>query len=51
MGLALHGIASVRYDKRSFAHGFKMLRVKGLEVTVKTETIDDAILADRSVEK
>ena len=25
-GLARHGIASVRYDKRSFAHGFKMLR-------------------------
>ena len=44
-GLARHGIASVRYDKRSFAHGFKMLRDKGLEVTVKTETIDDAILA------
>ena len=44
-GLARHGIASVRYDKRSFAHGFKMLRDKSLEVTVKTETIDDAILA------
>lgn len=44
-GLAQHGIASVRYDKRSFAHGFKMLTDKTLEVTVKTETIDDAILA------
>ena len=38
-GLARHGIASVRYDKRSFAHGFKMLRDKSLEVTVKTETM------------
>ena len=44
-GLARHGIASVRYDKRTFAHGFKMSRDKSLEVTVKTETMDDAVLA------
>ena len=44
-GLAQHGIATIRYDKRSFAHGFKMLTDKTLEVTVKTETINDAILA------
>lgn len=42
-GLAKLGIASVRYDKRSFAHGFKMLR--GGLITVKEETIEDAILA------
>lgn len=42
-GLAIHGIASVRYDKRTFAHAFKLLREK--EITVKNETIDDAILA------
>lgn len=42
-GLSKHGIASVRYDKRSFAHGFKMTK-DGL-ITVKEETIDDAILA------
>jgi len=42
-GLAERGIASVRYDKRSFAHGRKMLR-SGL-ITVKEETIDDAVLA------
>ena len=50
-GLARHGIASVRYDKRSFAHGFKLLRDKDLEVTVKTETIDDAILATELLKK
>ena len=50
-GLARYGIASVRYDKRSFAHGFKMLRDKDLEVTVKTETIDDAILATELLKK
>ena len=50
-GLARHGIASVRYDKRSFAHGFKMLRDKGIEVTVKVETIDDAILATELLKK
>ena len=43
-GLAGHGIASVRYDKRSFAHGLKMIREKK-PITVKEETIDDAILA------
>ena len=44
-GLARHGIASVRYDKRSFTHGFKMLTDKSQDVTVKVETIDDAVLA------
>ena len=41
-GLAKHGIASVRYDKRSFAHGFKLIKEK--DVTVTMETIEDAIL-------
>ena len=44
-GLARHGIASVRYDKRSFTHGFKMVRDKRLTITVKEETIEDAVLA------
>jgi dienelactone hydrolase len=44
-GLASHGIASIRYDKRTFTHGFKMATDKKLEVTVMEETIDDAILA------
>ena len=44
-GLARHGIASIRYDKRSFAHGFKMMKDKSLIITVKEETIDDAVLA------
>lgn len=42
-GLAKHGIASIRYDKRSFAHGFKMVRSG--TITVKEETIEDAVLA------
>ena len=42
-GLVKHGIASVRYDKRSYAHALKMLREKN--ITVKEETIEDAILA------
>ena len=44
-GLAKHGIASVRYDKRSYAHGLKMVREKNLVITVKEETIEDAVLA------
>ena len=50
-GLARHGIASIRYDKRSFAHGFKMLRDKSTVITVKEETIDDAILAAEILRK
>lgn len=42
-GLAQLGIASVRYDKRSFAHPFNILREK--IITVKEETIEDAIRA------
>lgn len=44
-GLSKYGIASIRYDKRSFAHGFKMVRDKSTFITVKEETIDDAITA------
>lgn len=43
-GLAKQGIASVRYDKRSFAHGFKMVLSK-TPITVKEETVEDAVLA------
>ena len=50
-GLARYGIASVRYDKRSFAHGFKMLMDKSQDVTVKIETIDDAIIATELLRK
>ncbi|MBR5521710.1 MAG: alpha/beta fold hydrolase [Oscillospiraceae bacterium] len=44
-GLAHHGIASIRYDKRSYAHPLRMLTDKKHPVTAKIETIDDAILA------
>ena len=50
-GLAKHGIASVRYDKRSFAHGRKLLRDKGSSLTVKEETIEDAVLATELLRK
>jgi dienelactone hydrolase len=41
-GLAKQGIASIRYDKRSFTHGFKMIKEL---ITVKEETIFDAVAA------
>ena len=44
-GLAKQGIACVRYNKRSFSYGFKMVMDKKNIVTVKEETIDDAIMA------
>ena len=41
-GLAEKGIASIRYDKRTFTHGKKMRK---MNITVKEETIDDALAA------
>ena len=45
LGLAQRGVATVRYDKRSFAHGLKMVLDKKHPITVREETIDDALLA------
>lgn len=44
-GLAEHGIASLRYDKRTFTHGRKMVRNKNLVITLREETIEDAVAA------
>lgn len=41
-GLAARGIASIRYDKRTYVYGKKMTKEL---ITAKEETIDDAILA------
>ena len=43
--LAASGIAVIRYDKRSFAHGANMMQQFGGSATVFHETIEDAILA------
>ena len=45
-GLAAHGIASLRYDKRTYAHAGRIKKLKG-GITVKEETIEDAVLAVR----
>ena len=37
-GLAAHGIASIRYDKRTFVHGRKMMKEK------KSKVLQDRIL-------
>ncbi|MBE6037255.1 MAG: alpha/beta fold hydrolase [Clostridiales bacterium] len=44
-GLAARGIASLRYDKRTFAHGAKLLRAYKNNLTVKEEVLEDALLA------
>lgn len=44
-GLAARGIASVRYDKRSYVHPLKLVRAAKGRLTVKDETIDDAVAA------
>ena len=41
-GLAKHGIASLRYDKRTFSYARKLAKTN---ITVREETIDDALLA------
>ena len=45
LGLAQRGVAVIRYDKRSFTHGLKMVLDKKHPITVREETIDDALLA------
>ena len=47
LGLAERGIASVRYDKRSYTHGLKMILDKKHPITVWEEVIEDALLAAR----
>ena len=47
-GLAERGIASIRYDKRTFAHAKKM---RAVVPTVKIETVDDAVLAAELLRK
>ncbi|MFD1414360.1 alpha/beta hydrolase [Oceanobacillus jeddahense] len=44
-GLAEEGIAVLRYDKRTYTHGEKMAEELGPAITVKEETIDDAVEA------
>ena len=47
-GLAGQGIATLRYDKRSYAHGKKMTEDAGYpRMTVDEETVDDAAAALR----
>jgi len=42
-GLAERGIAAIRYDKRSFVHARKLVKMRGF--TVYDETIEDVLLA------
>ena len=46
-GLAQRGVACIRYDKRSYAHGLKMVLDKKHPITVREETIEDALLASQ----
>lgn len=48
-GLCRHGIASLRYDKRSYAHARKMMKTGVL--TVREEVIEDAVMAAEMLKK
>ncbi|MCL2004140.1 MAG: alpha/beta fold hydrolase [Oscillospiraceae bacterium] len=43
--LSANGFAVIRYDKRTYTHGAKMLQELGGSLSVWEETIEDAILA------
>lgn len=44
-GLAKRGIATIRYNKRTFTYGKEMVLNTSLDLTVKEETIEDAVFA------
>jgi fermentation-respiration switch protein FrsA (DUF1100 family) len=45
-GLASHGIAVLRYEKRTRQHGAKLVKVLGKDgITIKEEVLDDALAA------
>ena len=44
-GLAKLGIASIRYNKRSWTYGKQMVKALGNNITVKEEVIEDAVYA------
>jgi len=50
-GLANQGIASLRYDKRTFAYGKQMVQELGGKLSVKEEVIEDAIAAVEILKK
>lgn len=50
-GLALQGIDSIRYDKRTFVHGRKIAALSPGEFTIVQETIEDAILAAKLLQE
>jgi len=43
--LSANGVAVIRYDKRTYTHGVRMMEVFGGNLTVWEESVEDAILA------
>ena len=50
-GLAKHGIASIRYDKRTFVYGKKLLKDHPRNLTINEESIEDALFATSLLRK
>ena len=46
-GLARQGIAVLRYDKRTYTYGKELTAEEAARLTVKEETVEDAILATK----
>ncbi|NLB90482.1 MAG: alpha/beta fold hydrolase [Clostridiales bacterium] len=44
-GLAKEGIASIRYDKRTYLYGNEMVQTFGEELSVQEEVVEDAVSA------
>ena len=49
-GLAQRGIASIRFDKRTYAYGYDMTEEEINAMTVQQEILDDALLAIDALE-
>ncbi|MCL2107730.1 MAG: alpha/beta fold hydrolase [Oscillospiraceae bacterium] len=49
--LAANGVAVLRYNKRTFQHGAALVEKYGENLTVREETIDDAVLAAEFLQK
>jgi len=47
--LSSNGIAVIRYNKRTYTYGAKMVQELGADLTVEQETIQDALLATQIV--
>jgi len=50
-GLAKRGIATIRYHKRTFSYGKELVKDPSLDLTVREETVEDAVFSAELLRK